>query len=215
MEEKKKNMVWYACYGSNLLKERFQCYISGGRPKNAKRVYPGCSDRNFSGISNPIRIAGELYFAKASKTWSGGGAGFIYTNGDNEAETLGRRYLITEEQFIELVQQEIKFEGAFHIDLNEVRSRGFLDMKNDSWYGKILYLGEKEGSPVFTFTNEVFLQDEINAPHPFYLKIIIEGLKETYKMTNLEIEEYLRHKKGIKDFPVENELTSLIDSEWK
>lgn len=213
MEEKKKK-VWYACYGSNLLEERFQCYISGGQPKNAKRIYPGCSDRNFSGIWKPVRIPGKLYFAKSSKTWSGGGAGFIRTTA-GEAETLGRRYLITEQQFIELVQQEIKFEGEFHIDLNEVRSKGFLDMKNDSWYGKILYLGEQDGNSVFTFTNEIFLEEEINAPHPYYLKIIIEGLKETYKMSNAEIENYLKDKKGIKGFPVEKELASLIDSEWK
>lgn len=214
MEEKKKKLVWYACYGSNLLEERFQCYISGGQPKNAKRIYPGCSDRHFSGISKPMKIPGELYFAKSSRTWSGGGAGFIRTNA-GEAETLGRSYLITEEQFIELVQQEIKFEGDFHIELEEVKNKGFLNMKNGLWYDKILYLGEQEGNPVFSFTNEIFLKEEINAPHPFYLKIIIEGLKETYKMSNAEIESYLKDKKGIKGFPVEKELASLIDSEWK
>lgn len=212
MIKEKQNKVWYACYGSNLLEERFQCYISGGTPKNAKRTYPGCTDKNFSGISKPIRIPGELYFAKSSKTWSGGGAGFIRTEGFNKEETLGRRYLISEQQFIELVQQEIKFEGEFHIDLKDVKQRGFLDMKNDSWYGKIVYLGDLEGAPIFTFTNEDFLEKEINAPHPFYLKIIIEGLKETYGMSNAEIEDYLKSKKGIKGFPIEKELTRLIAS---
>jgi hypothetical protein len=25
--------VWYAVYGSNLLRSRFDCYIQGGKPK--------------------------------------------------------------------------------------------------------------------------------------------------------------------------------------
>ncbi|MFD1094352.1 hypothetical protein [Salegentibacter chungangensis] len=212
MTNEKENKVWYACYGSNLLKERFQCYIEGGTPKNAKRTYPGCTDKNFSGISKPIRIPGELYFAKSSKTWSGGGAGFIRTETSNKEETLGRRYLISEKQFIELVQQEIKFDGEFHIDLEQVKQNGFLDMENGSWYGKIIYLAELEGCPVFTFTNEAYLEKEINAPHPFYLKIIIEGLKETYGMEETEIENYLISKKGIKGFPISEELKELISA---
>lgn len=212
MKNEKEEKLWYACYGSNLLAERFRCYIGGGRPKNAKRVYPGCTNKEFPEKSKPVKIPGELYFAKTSKTWSGGGAGFIRPDENTAEETLGRMYLITREQFIELVQQEIKFEGDFHIDLDEVRNKDFLDMQNNSWYGKILYLGKEEEHSIFTFTNEKYLEKEINAPHPFYLKIIIEGLKETYKMTNLEIQEYLISKKGICGLPIEKEIPELIRS---
>jgi hypothetical protein len=204
--------VWYACYGSNLLKERFNCYIGGGRPANAKRVYPGCTNKTLSEKSKGITINGELYFAKSSKTWSGGGAGFIKSNFDTNTKTLGRMYLITQQQFIDLVQQEIKLEGDFDIDLKQVIKNRSLDMKNNSWYGKIIYLGEDEGCPIFTFTNEDYLKDEINPPHEFYLKIIIEGLKETYNMTDAEIETYLKTKEGIKGFPIETKISQLIKS---
>ena len=38
-------LVWYACYGSNLLKERFLCYIRGGRPIGAQRTFYGCKNK--------------------------------------------------------------------------------------------------------------------------------------------------------------------------
>jgi hypothetical protein len=204
--------VWYACYGSNLLKERFSCYIGGGQPANAKRIYPGCSNKTLPEKNKGIIINRELYFAKSSKTWSGGGAGFIKSNLDETVETLGRMYLITEQQFVDLVQQEIKYEGDFDIDLKSVIKNSSLDMKNDSWYGQIIHLGEEEGCPIFTFTNEDYLSNEINSPHEFYLKIIIEGIKETYTMSNAEIETYLKEKEGIKGFPIEAKLTQLIKS---
>ena len=83
-------------------------------------------------------------------------------------------------------------------------------MKNNSWYGQIIYLGKQDSYPIFTFTNEDYLAGEINAPHEFYLKIIIEGLKETYAMNNAEIETYLKEKEGIKGFPIANKLAELI-----
>ena len=210
MQEEPK--VWYACYGSNLLEERFSCYIGGGRPANAKRVYPGCTNKTLPKKSKGITINGELYFAKSSETWSGGGAGFIQSDFDKSIETLGRMYLITQQQFVDLVQQEIKLEGDFDIDLQHVIENRSLDMKNNSWYGKIIYLGEDEDHPIFTFTNEDYLEDEINPPHEFYLKIIIDGLKETYQMSDNEIEAYLKNKEGIKDVPIEDKLPELIKS---
>lgn len=31
-----QHKVWYACYGSKLLQERFLCYIMGEQPAGAK-----------------------------------------------------------------------------------------------------------------------------------------------------------------------------------
>ncbi|HEY9184965.1 MAG TPA: hypothetical protein VIM94_06555 [Salegentibacter sp.] len=207
-----EHKVWYACYGSNLLEERFRCYIGGGQPKGAHRIYPGCTNKTFPTRTKGLLINREMYFAKISKTWSGGGAAFIKSDFDKNVETLGRMYLITSQQFVDLVQQEIKFEGDFDINLEKVIKEGSLDMKNKSWYGQINHLGEEEGYPIFTFTNEEYLENEINAPNEHYLKIIIEGLKETYQMTDTEIENYLKTKEGIKDFPIEAKLLQLIMS---
>ena len=36
--------LWYAAYGSNLARDRFETYLSGGRPDGAARHYPGARD---------------------------------------------------------------------------------------------------------------------------------------------------------------------------
>ncbi len=209
------NRLWYASYGSNLLEERFSCYISGGTPRGAHRTYPGCTDTSAPIASKPIEINAELYFAKISKTWSGGGAAFIKPEINENVTTLGRMHLITVEQFIELMKQEIKFEGELLIDLDKAVKETAFDLKRpESWYNKLLYLGTDEGHPIFTFTNMEFLTDEINPPNEHYLKIIIEGLKETYDLSPNEIEEYLRVKKGIAGTEVEGQLGELIERGW-
>ncbi len=40
-----KDYVWYACYGSNLLYERFKCYILGGTFNGNGRYHDGCQDK--------------------------------------------------------------------------------------------------------------------------------------------------------------------------
>jgi hypothetical protein len=206
--------LWYASYGSNLLDERFSCYISGGTPRGAHRTYTGCTDTSAPMASKEIEINAELYFAKVSKTWSGGGAAFIKPELNRYVTTLGRMHLITVEQFIELVKQEIKYEGDLHIDFDKAINVGVLDLLKESWYSKLMYLGTDEEYPIFTFTNMAFLADEINQPNEHYLKIIIEGLKETYDLSPMEIEQYLGSKKGIEGTEIEKELPELIGRGW-
>lgn len=209
MSAKKVQQVWYACYGSNLLEERFKCYIAGGKPTGSFRKYKGCKDKTLPSASKAIEIKAELYFAKSSKTWSGGGAAFIQPNEQNL--TLGKMYLITTEQFTELVKQEIKFEGKLEPDLNLAIKNGHLITLPKTWYGKILFLGYEEEIPIFTFTNIDFLESEINAPNAHYLEKIILGLRETYFLNEEQILKYLSSKSGIKGRMNEKELKKLIE----
>ena len=41
-----KKYVWYACYGSNLLRERFMLYIQGGFCRFNNREYTPCNDKS-------------------------------------------------------------------------------------------------------------------------------------------------------------------------
>ncbi len=200
--------VWYACYGSNLQEERFTCYISGGRPEGSFRTYTGCTNKTSPAATKPIEIKAELYFAKRSKTWSGGGAAFIRP--DENSITLGKMYLIATDQFSELVKQEIRFKGNLEPDLTLAVKSGFLITKPETWYGKILHLGHEEGLPIFTFTNIDFLETEINAPNEHYLKKIILGLRETYQLKEDQILNYLSSKKGIKGNILKQDLRHLI-----
>ncbi|GAA4311173.1 hypothetical protein GCM10023115_33290 [Pontixanthobacter gangjinensis] len=202
--------VWYACYGSNIREERFLCYISGGTPPGALKHFTGCEDTTKPKDRASISIPHEMYFAKESPTWNGGGICFLDPERNKKINTLGRRYLISSGQFIDLVRQELKFEGRLHIDFQELIEHGSYDCMNQGRYGMLLYLGEIEGRPVITFTSETYLEDEINKPDKAYLNTIIKGLQETYDITDGELKEYLGNKTGVSDKIPENELLELI-----
>ena len=203
--------VWYACYGSNLMEDRFLCYIAGGTPKGAKRSYIGCRDKSLPKANHSFLIPHELYFAKSAKTWSGGGAAFVKPKKDKEVKTFGKIYSISKNQFIDLVKQEIDTEKELEIDFEKAIKNGYLDLKSNAWYNRILFLGYHKEMPVFSFTNAEFLKTEINMPHPDYLEKIIVGLQETYQFTSLEIIKYLQDKEGILDKPITKDLKMLAN----
>ena len=70
--------VWYASFGSNILSERFACYLEGGRIEGMIRDMPGSRDP-----SPPTEwrrwddLPHRLFFAHSSPTWDGGGVAFV------------------------------------------------------------------------------------------------------------------------------------------
>ncbi|WP_417887887.1 hypothetical protein [Zunongwangia sp.] len=207
---KKFERIWYACYGSNLMQDRFLCYIGGGTPKGAKQTYKGCTDKSLPKENRSYLINHELYFAKSAKTWSGGGAAFIKPTPSKGIKTFSKIYNISKDQFIDLVKQEIGIEGELKIDLEKVIEHGYIDLDTNVWYNRILFLGFQEEMPVFSFTNANFLKNEVNQPHPSYLEKIILGLRETYQFTSTEIKKYLETKIGIENTTTANKLESLL-----
>ena len=86
------NYVWYACYGSNLLEERFNEYLLRTTSKQIPIE------------SKPITLNYVMYFAKNSTRWNNKGVAFLDAN--TKGETLGWKYLITKEQFNEIQKME-------------------------------------------------------------------------------------------------------------
>ena len=204
--------IWYACYGSNIREERFMCYINGGTPPGAFMNFEGCSDKTKPKASGKFIIDHEVYFAKRSVTWGGGGICFLKSEKNEQAKTLGRRYLINESQFRDLVRQELKFKGSIEIDFEELFKKGRYDCHTDGRYGLLLYLGDIDGKPVITFTSELFLEDEINPPSAAYLKTIYLGLKEIYDLDDSEIFNYFRTKIGVKNYLQDSEVQNIISA---
>lgn len=161
--------VWYACYGSNINRHRFMCYIKGGTCLYNGVQYPGCKDKRDPVEDRPVFLPHRLYFANSSSKWSMGGVAFIDPKRGKRKATLGRMYLITTKQFDKVKQQE----GA--------------------WYGQEICLGEEDGYMIKTFTHPDIQQP--NAPDAKYLLSIMHGLQEIYpKMPDQKICEYLsRH----------------------
>ncbi|MCI0724916.1 MAG: hypothetical protein L0338_39025 [Acidobacteria bacterium] len=99
-----ESLVWYASYGSNLFRPRFLLYIQGGTVEVTRRGYEGCRDKTPPRADRPLTIDHELFFAGRSEHWQGAMA-FIKPERGVET-TLGRMYLITDEQFNQVVRQE-------------------------------------------------------------------------------------------------------------
>ncbi len=210
--DNEKRYVWYASYGSNLLEERFLCYVRGGMPAGTNRNYSGCADKSLPLKNRNILIHHELYFAKESDTWSNGGVAFIKINSAKWQKTYGRMYLIAEQQFTDVLKQEIDFSGELSVDFEFIKRNGNKVVKEDSWYGNVIFLGIQDGFPIFTFTFQDNTQ-KINKPGKEYLTTIIRGLKEAYNFSSDEIVDYLSDKKGIVENYSNSELKSYIISE--
>lgn len=159
--------IWYASYGSNLLKERFMHYVKGGVCRFNGSDYDGCTDKSEPLDSRPCLIKYDLYFGNKSSKWGFGGVAFLNPIRNEKAATLGRMYLITEEQFKEVHKQE----GL-------------------GWYDKVVDLGMEEGIPIKTFTHSTLFPK--NKPSDEYVNVIKKGLSETYPaMSDREITAYL------------------------
>ena len=170
--------IWYVGYGSNLHEQRFLCYIKGGTPCFGKKCNDGCKDTALPVEKKAITINYPLYFALPDKNtntpnWGIGGVAFIGHQEDKKLKTFCRMWKITKGQYDEVKKQE-----------------------GSSWYGKEMQLGEEDGIPIYTITNNAFLTNIIR-PSDAYIKTIALGLKEAYNFNDEKIVDYLIEKKGI------------------
>ena len=100
--------VWYASFGSNILLERFECYLRGGRIGGMVRDMPGSRDPTPPVASSLwMDVPYRLFFAHSSPTWAGGGVAFVdVTSLSPTLPTAFRLYRITLEQFNDVLAQE-------------------------------------------------------------------------------------------------------------
>ena len=205
-----QDKIWYACYGSNILEERFICYIKGGQPKGAQTKYEGCTDKTLPADNEDFYICSELYFARESSNWDNGGVAFIRTLFEPQTSTIGRIFLITKGQLIDIAKQETKTTTELTIDFDRAIKGGSYIFKRPSWYGNLLYLGQQGDYPIFTLTNENDLQPATR-PSKSYLKTICEGIKEAHNFDNPTIFDYFKTKLGVKGNYSDEELLSIIN----
>jgi|SRR5690625_94656 len=186
--------VWYFSYGSNILIDRFLCYIHGETPAGSTRAEVGCQDKTSPKETHIMSIPYSLYFSKERSKWGEGGVAFIDHKPVDNTATIGRMFLITEDQFKDVVAQENN-ETLIDIDLKKVIERGSAKVTN-GWYGRMMYLGEKEGAPIFTFTSNTPMSGQkIKIPAKPYIKTIANGLMKM-NMSKQDISDYLTRKHG-------------------
>jgi hypothetical protein len=182
--------VWYVAYGSNMSAARFGCYISGGRPRGARRTYLGCRDQSPPRRDIGIHLAGGLTFAGESKVW-GGGMAFYHPHADGEL--AARAYLLTFGQLSDVVAQEARRPVGSDLALDTGVDR--------EWpvpslvYETVLNLDDRDGLPMFTITS---LQNlEPTAPSAPYLRTMLDGLGEAFGWTAEQQVRYLLRAPGV------------------
>jgi gamma-glutamylcyclotransferase (GGCT)/AIG2-like uncharacterized protein YtfP len=166
-ELSRKDYVWYASYGSNLIYERLLVYITGGKSKFNGVDYEGCRNKAIPKDTRPVTIPYKMYYGNENSSWGTGGIAFLDTQ--NKGQTLGRMYLVTGEQFEDISRQE---------------------GREEDWYNQSLSLGDYNGVEIVTITNKN-IRPKHN-PCDNYLEVLRMGVKETYpNMSDFEVMKYL------------------------
>ena len=169
--------AWYVGYGSNLSAARFRRYLDG------------CRDRSQPWRWAPVEVPHRLLFARESSRWGGGGVAFLDPAATPGVHTLGRAWLVTWEQFTDVLAQECGLPiGSVRVPvLDTVR----IIAHPGHWYGCIVPLGPLEGWPMVTFTDEAAAGLVEGGPGPAYRAVIAEGLAEAHGLTPAEAEAYI------------------------
>ena len=198
-------MIYYAAYGSNLSRERFDVYLRGGIPTGGAHTYPGCRDQSAPADDRPWECDFELRFGGSSQTWGGGVAMIDEPRGDTPVKL--RLYLITLEQFADVVAQENWLEpGA--VDLSDVAFAPHHVIGPDHVYRVVLQIGELDGRPVLTVTQDPSAPTA--APTLRYLRHIAQGLREAHGLSDEEIAGYLVTRPGVAGTFAADELASAL-----
>ena len=168
----RRDYVWYVSYGSNMLYDRFMCYIKGGSFEGS-RPHPPCNDTTEPVEARPVEIPYGMYFANSSGSWQGKGVSFLDITG--KGRSLGVAYLITREQFDHVVLRE---------------NAGRAQNRDCGWYEDTITLGEMDGIEVATLTNAELRP--YNEPCDDYLDTLRKGIRENWPgMSEEEIRDYL------------------------
>jgi hypothetical protein len=144
-------------------------YVAYGSNLSSKRFQEYLGKIQHKGlfpISLPFSIPFDIYFDRHSPRWDQSGVAFLNT--DKPGFAYGKAYLITFQQFLKIQSQE-------------------------GWYPKIISLGLLDNLPTLSFTQMIHKTGTI--PSQKYLKVILEGLIETYPTIELSIfEDYLQKR---------------------
>lgn len=199
--------LWYASYGSNLSRDRFDCYIEGGRPVGAARSYVGARDSSPPTGVVSLRIPGEVFFGWHSPTWDGGVA---FLDLEAPGTALARAYRLTEEQLADVVAQEMHRDPGEVVDVAHLVDHGVLVL-GDGRYESLHVVAEVDGEPVVTFTcPEHVDRPAANAPSAPYLRMIAAGLREAHP--EVDPLEYLSGLEGVRDvWPLDRLRTDVLD----
>ncbi len=183
--------VWYASYGSNLLRRRFLAYLEGGAvPRSTDGgLQRGSRDTSLPTADQPFELRHQLLFAHSAARWGDGAVAKLSLVPDPAVATQSRAWRITLGQLEDVFAQENRQIETAPLDLPALLEKGS-QTTYPTWYGTMLAVGSIDDEPVLTFTGptptEVF-----GAAHVSYLRVIADGLAELRGWDTAQAASYL------------------------
>lgn len=106
--------------------------------------------------------------------------------------TLARGYLITVQQFQDVLAQESWRDIGDEVDLTAAIDRGS-SVLGSGHYDLVLCVGHRGGHPMLTFTTPRPIRHiERNAPGPAYEATIVAGLRQSHGLSEGSAKAYIR-----------------------
>ena len=137
-------------------------------------------------------VPGGIRFVGISTIWGGGMA--VY-DARAAAQVAVRAYLITAEQFVDVLAQEMRLTPPVKLDLGPVRESGWHSL-GPGRYQTLAQLGTHEDLPMLTFTSAAVADHPVNAPTDDYLRTMALGLREAHDWSAGQIGRYLAQFPG-------------------
>lgn len=203
--------IWYASYGSNLLRQRFLTYLEGGLvPRSTSgEAQVGARNAALPSADRPFVLDYHLLFAHSAQRWGGGGVAKIGVSPNPTAATQSRAWRITVGQLEDVFAQENK-RPTVPVDLDRLVGEKRLEV-HDSWYGTLLCAGAIDGEPVLTFTGPT--PNVILAPaDASYLRVVGDGLRELRGWSTEQVASYLADCPGNRGHLTPEALAALLDA---
>jgi succinyl-diaminopimelate desuccinylase len=202
--------VWYATYGTGLSKENFVQQIDGGRHEGSSRTFPGCSDKTPPLRDAFLSLPYAMYFAGHSPAWGGSSYINIQPEPIHSAHTIARAYLITTEQFEEIVAHHNDRAVGQALPLKEAMLHGHATVGDGSGhYDELVFCGIKDGLPIFTVT-AVKPELPYTPPTPLYTRMVCRGLSEDTDFDRRTAIEYMLAAPGIAGHYKEQDLAKFF-----
>jgi hypothetical protein len=202
-------LVWYVAYGSNCSAERFQAYLSGGTATGAGHGERGARDPRPPRQSAAHWFDAPVRFIGDAAKWGGGGIAFL-DHEPGESVSPGRRYLITKDQFDDVVAQESR-RPLQSLPIDDL-IQGRVHPVGNGRYDGLLGLGNIKGIPVMTFTSpRPLLHLPVSAPSATYLGTVARGLAEVHDLDQRSLAEHLHRAPGVEQSFSVDDIIDLLD----
>ncbi len=206
--------VWYATFGTGLSKDNFNCLIRGGVMEGSRVTHQGCRDNTLPDKDKFLSLPFELFFAGESKSWHGGRL-ILDTKRTSNAHTIARAYLITIEQFEDIVAQENLQGQPARLPLSRAIHHGYAKIEGiqgERLYDELLYCGHEDRTPMFTLTSS---QPRFPGAPPSsgYTLALMKGLSQNPNMTTEAVVDYIARTPGISEKFIKEELPDIMNED--